>query len=67
MPDKLLYPRREAAARLGLGLTKFDEEAAAGRLQTVRVGRLVMVPSANLDAYVELLQAEARATEPVVA
>jgi excisionase family DNA binding protein len=60
--EQLLYRLRDAAPKVGVGLTKLREEIAAGRLETVRVGRSVLVPHEALVAYVELLRAEADAT-----
>jgi excisionase family DNA binding protein len=62
MSDQLLYRLRDAAPKVGLGMTKLREEIAAGRIETVRVGnRSVLIPHEALVAYVELLRAEADA------
>lgn len=59
MPERLLYPVEEALQLLDLGRSKFYEEVAAGRLRVVKIGRKTRVAEHDLDAYVELLRAEA--------
>lgn len=56
---KRLLTVDETASVLGIGRTKAYEEIAAGRLSTVTIGAARRVPSESIDAYVELLKAEA--------
>jgi hypothetical protein len=62
MSDPIALDLRRGAERVSLGLTKFREEADAGRIRTFRVGRRRMVSDRALRDYVELLEAEARGT-----
>lgn len=47
--DRLLFNRTEAAARLGLSAVYVRQLEARGVLKTVRFGRHVMVPAAELE------------------
>jgi len=58
---RLAYRERDAADMVSLGLTKFREEVAAGRIEVVRAGRAVLVPHDSLVAYVELQRSESAA------
>jgi excisionase family DNA binding protein len=46
----------EVASRLHVGLTKVKEEARAGALPTVRIGRAVRVHSDDLAEYMDRLR-----------
>lgn len=46
------FTMREAAARLGLGLTTISAEVAAGRLVVLRVGRSVRIPESELARWI---------------
>jgi excisionase family DNA binding protein len=48
----ILLRAEEVAALLGLGRTKVFEMLAASELPTVRIGRCVRVPRADLDEWV---------------
>jgi len=51
-PDRLLSID-EAATALGLGRSLLYGEIAAGRLQTLRVGRRRLVPAGSLHDFIE--------------
>ena len=55
--DRLLLSVVEAARRLGIGRTLMYELLAAGKIESVHVGRLHKVPVRALDAYVARLTA----------
>lgn len=50
-PDALLYSVEEAARIAGLGKTKFRELLATGEIDSLRVGRRVLVPRAELVRF----------------
>lgn len=58
---KLLHPVDDAREQLSLGRTKFYEEVHARRITIVKAGKKSLVPQASIDAYVEMLIAEAQA------
>lgn len=51
---------RQAAARLGIGRTKLRELLSTGQLRSVRIGRRVLVPVGEVEAYVQRLLEGAR-------
>jgi excisionase family DNA binding protein len=53
---KILHTIPEAATLLSLGETKTRELVNAGEIDSVRVGRKVLVPRRELERYVERLQ-----------
>ena len=56
MSTKLLLTVPEVADALGLGTSKVWELIAAGRIQSVKVGRARRVPADALAQFVELLR-----------
>lgn len=54
--DALAHRIPEAAARIGLGRSKFLEEVANGHIHTVRVGRRVLVTEEELRRYLATLR-----------
>jgi len=50
--ETLLVSVREAARELGLGRDSTYSLVRVGRLRSVRVGRRVLVPRAELEAFV---------------
>lgn len=50
---QLLLTVREAATVLAIGRTTLYELIGDGQLRTVRIGRAVRVPRAELEAFVE--------------
>jgi excisionase family DNA binding protein len=52
-PEPLLLRVPDAAARLGIGRSKFYELLHNKEIPTVRIGRAVRVPVAALRAWVE--------------
>lgn len=57
MTEPLLYKPEVAAARLGLGRSKFFELMAGGQIETVQIGRSRRVPAQALEDYVARLRA----------
>jgi hypothetical protein len=55
MARKALYPKREACAEIGVGLTKLDELIATEQLDARKIGKKVVVTGASIDRYVESL------------
>lgn len=56
MTDRKGYSVKEATAAIGKTDTKFVlAEIAAGRLRAKRMGRAYLIPSAELDAWIEAL------------
>jgi excisionase family DNA binding protein len=60
--ENLAYRFAEAAPKVGLGMTKFRQEVAAGRIEAVRAGRVMLVPHDALVAYIDLLRSETEAS-----
>ena len=56
--DPILLTKREAAAYLRIGLTKFNELLARGDVRCVRMGRLVRIKVRALQDYIERLECE---------
>jgi excisionase family DNA binding protein len=54
--DKVLYTVPEAADVLSLGSSKVWELVAAGRLESVKVGRARRVPADSLHRFVDSLR-----------
>jgi excisionase family DNA binding protein len=51
--ERLLLPVADAAARLGIGRSLMYELIAAGKVETIHIGRLHRVPVRALAAFVE--------------
>lgn len=60
---KLLHPVEDARHLLSLGRTKFYEEVHRGSLVIVKAGGKSLVPQSSIDAYVDMLVAEASANK----
>lgn len=58
--DKLLYRPKEAAQALGIGRDKLYDLLRSGRIDSVKDGGARLITREALDAYVRLLEAEAR-------
>jgi excisionase family DNA binding protein len=56
--EKICYQIPEAVEVSGLGRTTLYREIAAGRLETVVVGRRRLVPRAALEDYIARLRSE---------
>lgn len=52
------YTAREAAERLGIGLTSLYAAVQRGELPSIRVGRRVLVPRRSLDVMLGAADAE---------
>ena len=55
----VLYALDDAAAHLGIGMTKLNELIAAGSLSTITIGRRRLVPAEDLTEFVSELRATA--------
>lgn len=51
--DKKTVTVKEAAKLLGVGINNAYELTASGRLRSVKIGRRVVVPVRELDAFLE--------------
>ena len=56
MTERLLYTVEDAADALRLSRSKVYEEMAAGRLESVKVGRSRRIPRGAIVAYVDRLR-----------
>jgi excisionase family DNA binding protein len=56
MDERLLLRVHEAAELLGVGRSTAYELIAAGRLETVRIGRCCRVPRDAVEEFVESLR-----------
>jgi excisionase family DNA binding protein len=63
MSEKIAYRMPEASEVSGIGRTTLYREIAAGRLESVLVGRRRLIPAVSLRNYIERLRAEANAAE----
>lgn len=54
------YTAREAAERLGIGLTSLYAAVQRGELPSIRVGRRVLVPRRSLDVLLGATDTENR-------
>ncbi len=54
MTEKLLLTREEAAAALGIGLTKMKELLADGVIVSIKIGRLRRIKKTSLQEYIQL-------------
>lgn len=52
--ERLLYTREEAAAALGIGLTKMKELIRSGEVRSIKIGRLRRITATSLNDYVQL-------------
>lgn len=52
--ERLVYTREEAAAALGIGLTKMKELLASGEIRSVKIGRLRRITVSSLNEYIQL-------------
>jgi excisionase family DNA binding protein len=56
--DKLALRIPEAVKASGIGCSKLYAESAAGRLESIAVGRRRLVTKAALEQYIETLRVE---------
>lgn len=56
--EKLLVRPIEACKRLNMGRTRLYQEMATGRLRSIRVGGLRLIPVAELESYIARTMAE---------
>jgi excisionase family DNA binding protein len=64
--ERLLYTTEEAAAALGIGVTKAKELIREGDLRSVKIGTLRRIPVSALKEYVSLLHLEQAVGAPVL-
>lgn len=55
IPDRLLLTTEQAAAQLGVGITKTKGLIRSGELRSVKIGRLRRILRVSLDEYVQRL------------
>jgi hypothetical protein len=55
IPGVLAYRRPEAAAAIGCGISKLDEEIAAGKIKAKKTGKNLIIPVAELERYISEL------------
>ncbi|MFI0466915.1 helix-turn-helix domain-containing protein [Saccharopolyspora sp. 5N102] len=60
VPQRLLYPIREAMALLSMSRSTIYEQIRAGRLRSVRQGASRLIPASALSEYVAMLEKEAQ-------
>jgi excisionase family DNA binding protein len=53
VPEPLLVSVREAAKRLGIGRDACYALAHSGRLRSLAVGRKILIPPRELEAFVQ--------------
>lgn len=58
LPAHLLFTTEEAAAQLGIGITKVKSLIRSGELKSVKVGRLRRIVRVSLEDYVQRLYLE---------
>ncbi len=63
MNERELYRVAEAMARLSLSRSVIYEELRSGRLRSVHVGRIRLIPAAAITEYIALLEREASAIQ----
>jgi excisionase family DNA binding protein len=66
MSDPLLVSVREAGELLGIGRSLAYELVAVGRLETVHIGRRVLVPRSAVERFIEELRADPSAASRAV-
>lgn len=52
--ERLVYTREEAAAALGIGLTKMKELLRSGEVRSVKIGRLRRITVSSINEYLQL-------------
>ena len=57
--DRALYPLKDTAHIIGIGLTKTYELLNSGDLETVRIGRRRLVTADSIKRLIERLRGEA--------
>ncbi|WP_117590392.1 helix-turn-helix domain-containing protein [Caulobacter zeae] len=66
-PDRLAYRVREAAEVLAISRSRFYELVSAGEILVLKEGARTIVRRSELDAYLDRLEAAARAAAEVKA
>lgn len=52
--EPLLLTCEEAAAKLGIGITKTKSMIASGELRSIRIGRLRRITASSVNEYVQI-------------
>ncbi|MEU6263884.1 helix-turn-helix domain-containing protein [Saccharopolyspora shandongensis] len=60
IPNRLLYPVKEAMVLLSMSRSTIYEQLRTGRLRSVTQGASRLVPAIALNEYIELLEKEAK-------
>ncbi|WP_190817676.1 helix-turn-helix domain-containing protein [Saccharopolyspora pogona] len=60
IPNRLLYPIKEAMVLLSMSRSTIYEQLRAGRLRSVTQGASRLIPASALNEYVSLLEKEAQ-------
>lgn len=58
LPAHLLFTTEEAAAQLGIGITKTKSLIRTGEIHSVKVGRLRRIVRTSLEEYIQRLYLE---------
>lgn len=58
--ERLVYTREEAAAALGIGLTKMKELVSSGEVRSVKIGRLRRITKSSLEEYIQIRELRER-------
>ena len=52
--ERLLYTTEEAAAALGVGITKTKSMIRSGELRSLRIGRLRRIPASSVKEFIQI-------------
>lgn len=52
--ERLLYTTEEAAAALGIGVTKMKQMLSSGTIRSIKIGSLRRITVASLNEYVQI-------------
>jgi excisionase family DNA binding protein len=55
-PERILYTSEEAAAALGIGVTKVKTLIRSGEIRSLKIGRLRRITVSSLREFVVLLE-----------
>jgi excisionase family DNA binding protein len=58
--ERLVYTREEAAAALGIGITKMKELISTGEIRSVKIGRLRRITVSSINEYIQLRELRER-------
>jgi excisionase family DNA binding protein len=52
--ERLLYTREEAAAALGIGLTKMKQLIATGEIRSLKIGRSRRITVTSVNEFIQI-------------